>query len=162
MLAFKMWWLTALTPATNQTCHSDLFRDTSSIMCDGAGCVLKERFCLPFRATLRKLRPEDMFETWVSTCGWEALRPLLASNKKLLLKSFSLWLGKTLSFLPCKATFPPLGRRESLGCGAQCLSSNGVLKCFAQQQWTAELGPIWSTEGKGKANQVCQAGVEPL
>lgn len=38
-------------------------------VCGNAGCVLKEHFCLPFRATLRKLRPEDMFETWVSTFG---------------------------------------------------------------------------------------------
>lgn len=69
MLAFKKWWLIALTPATNQTCHGDLFCDAGGIMCDGAGCVLKERFRLLFRATLRKLRPEDMFETWVSTRG---------------------------------------------------------------------------------------------
>lgn len=162
MLGFKMWWPTALTPATNQTCHSDLLHGAGSVMCDGAGHVLTEHFCLPFRATLRKLRPEDMFETWVSTRGWEALRPLLVSNKKPLLKSSSLWLGKTLSSLPCKATSPPLGRRESLGYDAQCLSSNGVLKCFAQQWRTAELGPVCSTERTGKANQVCQVGLEPL
>lgn len=66
ILAFKMWWL---TPATSQACHGDLSCDADSVMCGSAGCVLKECFCLPFRATLRKLRPEDMFETWVSTCG---------------------------------------------------------------------------------------------
>lgn len=69
LLSFRTLWLTTLTPAINQTCLSDLLHDTISIMCDGAGCILKERFCLPFRATLRKLRPEDMFETWVSMCG---------------------------------------------------------------------------------------------
>lgn len=110
-------------------------------MGDGAGRVLKECFCLPSRATLRKLRPEDMFETWVSTGGWEAFHPLLASNKKLLLKSFSLRLGKTFSFLPCKATFPPLGRRESLGCDAQCLSLNNVLEYFAQQLTWVPFAP---------------------
>lgn len=77
-----MWWLTVLIPATDQMCHGDLDLDTNSVVCDGAGRVLKEPFCLLFRATLRKLRPEDMFETWVSTCGWGALHPLLASSKK--------------------------------------------------------------------------------
>lgn len=66
MLAFKMWWLAAVT---SQTCHGALFHDADSVTCGSAGYVLKEHFCLPFRATLRKLRPEDMFETWVSTCG---------------------------------------------------------------------------------------------
>jgi len=69
VLAFKTWWPTALTPDTNQTCDSDRFHDAGSIVCDSAGRILKERFCLPFRATLRKLRPEDMFETWVSKRG---------------------------------------------------------------------------------------------
>lgn len=99
-LAFKMWWLAVLNWDINQMWHSELAHDSGSVACDGAGYIFKEPFFLLFRATLRKLRPEDMFETWVSTREDEALRPLLPNRNKpplatkLLLPSPSLWLSK--------------------------------------------------------------------
>lgn len=81
-LAFEMWWLAALNWDISRMRPSELAHDSGGVACDGAGYILKEPFCLLFRATLRKLRPEDMFETWVSTREDEALHPVLASNQK--------------------------------------------------------------------------------
>lgn len=77
-----MWWLAVLNWDINQMWHSELAHDSGSVVCDGAEYIFKEPFLLLFRATLRKLRPEDMFETWVSTREDEALCPLLASKQK--------------------------------------------------------------------------------
>lgn len=81
-LAFEMWWLAALNWDISRMWPSELAHNSGGVACDGAGYILKEPFCLLFRATLRKLRPEDMFETWVSTREDEALHPVLASNQK--------------------------------------------------------------------------------
>lgn len=69
-------------------------------VCGSAGYVLKEHFCLPFRATLRKLRPEDMFETWVSTCGGNhCVLCQLPTRKRCSRALASGWAKHYLSFL---------------------------------------------------------------
>lgn len=126
-----------LTPDTSQACHGDLSRDADSVMCGSAGYVLKECFCLPFRATLRKLRPEDMFETWVSTCGGNHCVPCQLATRSCCSRALaSGWAKHYLSFfaklLPHfwekgKALAAMPSASVETGCSNALCSSNGEL-----------------------------------